>query len=1311
MMLHKTLFLLLFFVLSFPHSLFAAPDTTTNRYATVADADYWPSVNEGDYIFFQGNNDNGDDIYAAAGTNHLKVELPAGRKILIYAGDYERILINGEGCESTAENPTVITNLGGQVRWGNSQEANHYRTLELYNFDHLHLTGKYDLESQTGDAAYLGHNGGENLGTGDYYERYGLWGNPKWSGILYHNSYGNGVRIYRCKTTKIDYVASWGGYFASFNVKTDNPSAPGEVEVDIQDCFAGFGEGEAFYISYSTKAYDQDITKLTLRNNITVFTGAEALQTDNLAEGSVIENNICLGSATFFRHPFQARFQDNLHQLSFAEGDVTVRNNLLIGTNGALHQFRYRDANSGTVTGRTDPTADKPVTMENNFYGFGRTTMGYMWQGDGITPYLFKNNVYGDITVPGTDDTISVEQEDDSGFFKIANNNNAITFEGNMYPAGRDLYFISTVDGGNITRTNNIQQAAPTIQFKNSGFSNAIDWRTITFWAAAYDNTPTDFEVNKNGEFIPYALGEIVIFYDAAGNTKFFECVQAHAGDYNPNSSPAYWSQLTWDGRDLPPFDLRIEKDTYYNYRGMGLTYNEANETSSDLTAPVITLVGGAANFKKGTPYYEPGFAAIDNKDGDLSDQVVVEWVGEEYDSQQLGNYQLSYQVIDAAGNISEESFRSVIVSDSNVSITKEIKINMHQNGQVNLSDWTDLANSTQGLLNSKGEATITQLFDSDSQSTGYVLTIDNIEGGASEHYKTHNNGTGNGREIGAFPAVVTQRGLRLRDPHENPCQLHFTNLRNDRYYDIYFTGYISEAGNSLESTLTHISSNQSATVDIRENANEVGLLSNLSTDGSGALIVDFTTATSGGLPNISGVIIEEKSAVGLASHAPSMNQPSAVSAIIDEETTPIGLVLADEDSLVSDLTITAFTSDSNILALDDILITGDGVSRQVTLVARAVGEVDVTLLVGDGVTYVPYIFRVNVVKSNSPSATPVGDGAGYDLMGDEVASFRSTSQVKTLDVDGDNVYGTEGYFFYGNGSNASSNSDGTPAWITSITASASSIVVLDGYSDFDNPTETIAENVPDWTSTGIGTFRNDTASMWSELLSFSVASSAPRSFRLGIMAGNEGNADGRWDPDAFRMIHSGEVLAEVRSLGIELGMVFFDVTLPDTFAGSFSIEGLTRDAVPDCGPTLAGVVFDVPEAEAFASWISGYGLVGENAGFEVDVDRDGIPNGVEFVLGGNPQSRNAWMPSVLRSGSNLLLSFSRNPAASSSTTQVFQYSENLLEWTDIKLTGSVSPEVEIGSITDGVEPIIVTIDQSSVQDKLFWRFKVDLNE
>ena len=940
------------------------PDTTVNRYATASDAAYWPSVNEGDYIFFQGNNDGGADIYAPGGDpKFLSISLPVGKKILIYAGDYERILINGASCAGTKENPTVVTNLGGQVRWGYSTDSNQYRTFDLLNFQHLHLTGRYDAAAQTGHPDFLGHDGGNALDSGDYYEKYGLWGNPRWSGPMYHGSYGNGVAIRGFDTVKVDYVSSWGGYFASFNIKTDNPTNPSEVEVDVQDCFAGFVEGEAFYISYSTKAHDQDITRLTLKNNITAFTGAEALQTDNLAEGSVIENNVCLGAATWFRHPFQARYQDNLHQLSFVEGNVTVANNLLIGANGSLHQFRYRDANSGAVTGRTSPASDKPVTMENNFYGFTRTTMGYMWQGDGITPYVFKNNVYGDISVPNADDTLSIVPEEESGFFNIGNNNNDILFEGNIYPEGRDLYYLSTNDGNNITRTGNIQNAAPIIQFENSGFPDDTDWRDITFWSPVYLNTPEDNGLDKDGEFIPYSLGDIVIFYDSSGTTKFFECVQAHAGNFDPNHSPAYWSHMTWNGRNLPPLDLRIKKDTYYNYRGMGVTYNEANETSADLIAPIITLTGADANFLQGTEYHEPGFVAIDNKDGDVSQQLTSYWVGTPYDAQTTGNYTRRYEVTDAAGNIALAVERKVSVSEANINILKEIKVNMHQLRPAEYSDWTDLGNDRAGLLNPKGSNTVTDLFDSSGAATGYVLSIDNTEDSSSEHYKTHDNGVG--RTIGDFPAEITTEGIRIRDPHENPCQFVFTQLNANSYYDVYFTGYKSGVGTSLQSTLAHQASGQSVTIEIQDNQDAVGLLSNLSTDpntNNGQLVLDFTTPTSGGQPNISGLIILEKTDVGIANAAPTIQNLNSIVTSVNETSAPITFTLQDADSDINELSVIASSLNTDKLPHENITVTGTGANRSLSVLPTGRGPMDVLLLISDGVTYVPYVLKIKAV-------------------------------------------------------------------------------------------------------------------------------------------------------------------------------------------------------------------------------------------------------------------------------------------------------------------------------------------------------------
>jgi len=145
---------------------------------------------------------------------------------LIWRGNYERIFIDGKLCENSEESPTVITNLGGQVRWGESYADNRKRTFEIAGFEYLIFTGKYDPTAQTGDENFLGHNNGEDYDEPGYYKRYGFWGNPRWSGFRTTGSFSNVLRIRDFKTLKMSYVAATEGGFAGFNIKTDNPDNP-----------------------------------------------------------------------------------------------------------------------------------------------------------------------------------------------------------------------------------------------------------------------------------------------------------------------------------------------------------------------------------------------------------------------------------------------------------------------------------------------------------------------------------------------------------------------------------------------------------------------------------------------------------------------------------------------------------------------------------------------------------------------------------------------------------------------------------------------------------------------------------------------------------------------------------------------------------------------------------------------------------------------------------------------------------------------------------------------------------------------------
>ena len=114
---------------------------------------------------------------------------------------------------------------------------------------------------------------------------------------------------------------------------------------------------------------------------------------------------------------------------------------------------------------------------------------------------------------------------------------------------------------------------------------------------------------------------------------------------------------------------------------------------------------------------------------------------------------------------------------------------------------------------------------------------------------------------------------------------------------------------------------------------------------------------------------------------------------------------------------------------------------------------------------------------------------------------------------------------------------------------------------------------------------------------------------------------------------------------------------------------------------------------------------------FDADPDGDGIRNGAEYVLGGNPQSPDDVNLAISESGTDLFFTFNRNVDSTADTSQVFQHSTDFQNWTDINLTGTVSPDITVGPSSAGFEEIQITIDNSSPFEEFFWRFKFELEQ
>jgi len=131
--------------------------------------------------------------------------------------------------------------------------------------------------------------------------------------------------------------------------------------------------------------------------------------------------------------------------------------------------------------------------------------------------------------------------------------------------------------------------------------------------------------------------------------------------------------EVTWN---LDEFDNKVEGETTITGTLVtGDDYSNSLEleatvkviVAEDEEAPIITLNGNAkVVVKLGDTYEDKGATALDNVDGDLTDEIEVE---NDVDTAKEGDYVVTYVVEDAAGNIGTAE-RTVIVDGTAPVIT-----------------------------------------------------------------------------------------------------------------------------------------------------------------------------------------------------------------------------------------------------------------------------------------------------------------------------------------------------------------------------------------------------------------------------------------------------------------------------------------------------------------------------------------------------------------------------------------------------------------------------------------------------------------
>ena len=140
-----------------------------------------------------------------------------------------------------------------------------------------------------------------------------------------------------------------------------------------------------------------------------------------------------------------------------------------------------------------------------------------------------------------------------------------------------------------------------------------------------------------------------------------------------------YDGDITDDIVTVNPVDTGVVGQYTVTYNVSDANNNAAVEVTRtvnvvDTTVPVITLVGDATvDIEVGSTYTDAGATALDNYDGDITDDIVTVNL---VDTGVVGTYTVTYDVNDANNNAAVQVIRTVNV-DSNLSINDNIKINL----------------------------------------------------------------------------------------------------------------------------------------------------------------------------------------------------------------------------------------------------------------------------------------------------------------------------------------------------------------------------------------------------------------------------------------------------------------------------------------------------------------------------------------------------------------------------------------------------------------------------------------------------------
>lgn len=188
--------------------------------------------------------------------------------------------------------------------------------------------------------------------------------------------------------------------------------------------------------------------------------------------------------------------------------------------------------------------------------------------------------------------------------------------------------------------------------------------------------------------------------------------------------------------------------------------------------------------------------------------------------------------------------------------------------------------------------------------------------------------------------------------------------------------------------------------------------------------------------------------------------------------------------------------------------------------------------------------------------------------------------------------------------------------------------------------------------------------------------------------------------------------------MDISAANVSFDIASPidDPLYIIATYTSKTGDAfastTPPAGYTINyaynGNQIALVSTNGFGAWISGFPSLSDH-GPTADPDQDGIPNLLEYILGGNPNASDlAILPTLDASGANFVFTFTRRVESVTDTIQFFEYGSDLANWNPIDITTPGAQGVTLGIPSGGLQTVTIAIPKAAVPEggKLFGRLR-----